>query len=143
MEDKKGLVLLSMVVFLGILTTLTLSLLTGTGANIKHLRMHDSSTAAFWLAEAGIEKALHEIEKTGTDYTGELTELGGGRFRVTVEKTGSDFLYVVSEGIYAKGSREATKKIELAVTVKKLHGERFRVEKGLWKNSRGRLWKQP
>lgn len=132
-NNKRGIALLSVICFMGILTTLTMLLIVETGTNLNRLTRNRSSAEAFWLAEAGVEKALYEIERAGYGYGGEETGLGGGTFRVSVKKTGGNGMSILSEGISTEPKAVVRRKIEVFITVRKLPGGSYSINTELWK----------
>jgi len=132
-NNKKGVALLSVICFMGILTVLTLLLITETGTNLNMLTRNHSSAAAFWLAEAGMEKALYEIERSGYGYEGEETNLGGGMFRVSVKNTGEHGMSILSEGIFTEPKAVVRRMIEVSINIKKLPDGRYSIKEALWK----------
>lgn len=92
--SQKGMALLATLIFIFILTTLGIALLTMTRNEIKLSVLQEESTKAFYLADAGIEKALNWLETfsspptqeniAATNFDGEYkySELSTGEYTV-------------------------------------------------------------
>lgn len=84
-SGKKGTILLTVIVVLVFLTTLGMALLGMLFSRATLSMLAIDRLKAFYLAEAGIAKAIHEL-KTDIDYDGNgvgnilPTQLGGGSF---------------------------------------------------------------
>lgn len=61
--SQKGLALMATLIFVLVLTTLGIVILTMTRSDIKLASLQEESTKAFFLADAGIERALNWLEK--------------------------------------------------------------------------------
>lgn len=81
--NKKGLVLSLVLIFLLILVLIATTFIVLANNEIRIARQQTDSLKAFFLAEAGIEKALFELPRN-TNYTGEQDTLGEGVYDVTV-----------------------------------------------------------
>ncbi|MFB3896214.1 MAG: hypothetical protein ACE14V_07925 [bacterium] len=69
------------------------------------------NTQALNLAEAGVEKAIYELNHTGGSYTGEKnTSLGAGKFTVTV-KSGQGGYKIMAIGETRSAKKYTGKKI--------------------------------
>ena len=64
--SQKGMALLATLIFVFILTTFGIALLTMTRNDIKLSTLQEESTKAFYLADAGVERAINWLEKQGT-----------------------------------------------------------------------------
>ena len=92
--SQKGMALMATLIFVFVLTTLGIALLTMTRNEIKLSVLQEQSTKAFYLADAGIEKALNWLEMfstpptqenlNATDFDGntEFDELSAGKYTV-------------------------------------------------------------
>lgn len=79
---------LFVVIILLAVGTLFISMVSFTLKTTKNFKY---STKAFYLAESGIEKAIWELNQTGSSYTGETdTLLDGGKFTTLIEVHPSD-----------------------------------------------------
>ena len=132
MEHKKsGVAILIVVIFLGILSVLTSALIANVGRNWTEMKHRNLSVQSFWLAEAGIEKAIFEMGRKGTAYTGEEIKLREGTFIVTVRETGNN-LYEISS-IGKTGNHRVKKTIITTVLLEEKSSQEFVVIKKQWK----------
>lgn len=85
--NKRGVVLILGFMVIGVLLTLGASLISRSISESRIAQRYKESTAAFWLAEAGINRALNELRSNfnvrGTDLWS--ASLGAGRYSVDVE----------------------------------------------------------
>lgn len=81
--NKKGFILSLVLIFLLILVLIATTFIVLTNNEIRIARQQTDSLRAFYLAEAGIEKALFELAGN-RDYTGEKNTLGEGVYDVSV-----------------------------------------------------------
>lgn len=93
--SQKGMALMTTLIFVAVLTTMGIALLTMTRSEIKLSTLQEESTKAFYLAEAGVERAVNWLELQGTppsfgdvpsDFKGthEYTELNTGKYTVNL-----------------------------------------------------------
>jgi len=94
--SQKGLALMATLIFVLVLTTFGIVILTMTRSDIKLASLQEESTKAFFLADAGIERALNWLENQQPppreedlpplhlDGTHEFTELGTGKYKVKI-----------------------------------------------------------
>jgi len=94
--SQKGMALLATLIFVFILTTFGIALLTMTRSDIKLSTLQEESTKAFYLADAGVERAINWLEKQGTppsaedippvNFAGdhEFNELNTGKYTVSL-----------------------------------------------------------
>ncbi|MBN1185012.1 MAG: pilus assembly PilX N-terminal domain-containing protein [Bacteroidales bacterium] len=133
MKKEKGMALVATIIFVAVLTSFALAILSMTGDDSKLSTLHRESTRAFYLAEAGIEKSLWLLNtpvsqggkgiKWRTDESGTSdpyhSEVNSGEFfDVTVETTTEpspgipEIVSIVSTGTvtgsgdYDKGTRK-------------------------------------
>jgi hypothetical protein len=95
--SQKGFALIATLIFVLVLTTLGIVILTMTRSDIKLASLQEESTKAFFLADAGIERALNWLENQQPPPSAEdlppdkldgshpFTELGTGEYRVEIE----------------------------------------------------------
>ncbi len=97
--SQKGLALMATLIFVLVLTTFGIVILTMTRSDIKLASLQEESTKAFFLADAGIERALNWLEKQqpppseedlppkeeNLDGTYPFTELGTGEYTVRID----------------------------------------------------------
>lgn len=81
--NKKGFVLSIVFVFMLILIVIATSFVVLTNNEVRTAQQQVDVLKAFFLAEAGIEKALYELSKDAT-YTGETASLGEGVYSVSL-----------------------------------------------------------
>ena len=119
-DSKSGFALVTVLVILIIITTVGILFISIISHEMKINNNFKNSTRAFYLAEAGIEKAAWEMNRSGGSYSGENnTILGDGKFTVTVEVDPSDSnkRIITSEGFYPKNvTFPAKRKISLTLT---------------------------
>jgi len=85
-HQKSGYVLATALFALIILTLLGITFITFMTNEYKIAKNQKNAARAFYIAEAGLQKAIFEINQTASTYTGETnTNFGGGSF--TVELT--------------------------------------------------------
>lgn len=92
LKKEDGMILANSIVILATLVILGVSLITMILANSAFINKSVYSSKALYLAEAGIEKAVWELNQVDSTYDGELNnqELLSGAFDVIVEDIGSD-----------------------------------------------------
>ena len=93
--SQKGMALMTTLIFVAVLTTMGIALLTMTRSEIKLSTLQEESTKAFYLAEAGVERAVNWLELQGIpptagdvpsdfDGTHKYTELNTGKYTVNL-----------------------------------------------------------
>jgi len=89
--NQKGMVLLTTLIFVFLLVTFGVSLLTMTSNDIKLSTLQRDSTQAFYLAEAGIQRSIKEL-KNDFAWRGGFTDefLGSGTYTVVIEDSNDD-----------------------------------------------------
>ena len=89
--NQKGMALLTTLIFVFILSTFAVALLTMTSNDTKLSALQRDSTQAFYLSEAGIQKAIKELNADFNWRTG-FTDvlLGSGTYTVVIEDQGDD-----------------------------------------------------
>ncbi len=87
---RRGAALLVTVVFLGVLMLLLGAFFANIMTAGRAIRQEELAARAFWLAEAGIEKAALALAGDG-GYTGEELALGNGRCVISVAPAGGAF----------------------------------------------------
>ena len=133
MENKNGYALFIVICIIGVLTMLSFTLVKDTTGNIEDINLNYSSVRAFWLAEAGVEKAISDIEKEGFSYKGEEVFFETGSFKVIpVIKDNSNIL-IISEGKTYFRKKTIKKKIEVLVYLKKSSDGKYYVIEKQWK----------
>ncbi|HAJ32602.1 MAG TPA: hypothetical protein DCK79_04435 [Candidatus Atribacteria bacterium] len=132
--SQKGMALMTTLIFVAVLTTLGITLLTMTRNETKLSTLQEESTKAFYLAEAGVERAVNWLELQGTppgagdvpsdfDGTHEYDELNTGKYTVNlsldVDPGSLVAQYIIeTEGwITRDDNSKSTRKIKTAVKV--------------------------
>lgn len=132
--SQKGLALMATLIFVLVLTTFGIVILTMTRSDIKLASLQEESTKAFFLADAGIERALNWLENQQPppreedlpplhlDGTHEFTELGTGKYKVKIvidPTSESKASYrITSIGYHTSATNKQTKKkLEASVSL--------------------------
>lgn len=89
MKKESGQILVLVVATLGVVLFTVLFVIAGSQAYFQNSNYSVQAEKASALAEAGIDKALNSLNKTGGSYNGEETVLGDGSYSVTVTDKGS------------------------------------------------------
>lgn len=117
--NQKGQVLIIMIAIIAALTVFGVSLLKLTDPELKISKRQIDSTKAFYIAEAGTERALHNIKENGgiggfSSLTASPTEFGGGTYTISLVATlaGNEWT-IKSVGSY----EESTRAIQVDVKV--------------------------
>src|SRR3989338_8684374 len=106
-NNQKGYIILLSLVFMGIMLLLSAALMDYTTLNLKGSRIFYAQNQASYLAEAGIDKAIYELNQSSS-YIGESsTALGNGQFSVTVATVDSNSKRITSTG-YIPNAANAT-----------------------------------
>ena len=126
LSNQKGIALLTTLIFVFILVTFGVALLTMTGNDIKLSALQRDSTEAFYIAEAGIDKALWYLNTPednggeGLDWrTNEYQEpypaVSTNYYQLTVEDTAEqDIIKITSRGVVSDGNKVyGSRKIEV------------------------------
>jgi hypothetical protein len=123
--NQKGMALLTTLIFVFIMVTFGVALLTMTSNDTKLSTLQRDSTKAFYLAEAGIEKALWYLNTSkdnggeGLDWRTDNTELypegyfqkpypvaSTNYYQLTVENTAEqDIIKITSKGVVSDGNK--------------------------------------
>lgn len=132
--SQKGMALLATLIFVFILTTFGIALLTMTSSDIKLSTLQRDSTEAFYLAESGIDRALAWLQQLGAPAEGYINDhfnphvgsLSTGTYTVTIDSdannpnTFTKKYTIISTGV--AGSNNSTRKIESVVQVRSFAG---------------------
>jgi len=126
LSNQKGMALLTTLIFVFILVTFGVALLTMTSNDIKLSALQRDSTEAFYIAEAGIDKALWYLNTPednggeGLDWrTNEYQEpypaVSTNYYQLTVENTAEqDIIKITSRGVVSDGNKVyGSRKIEV------------------------------
>ena len=125
LSNQKGMALLTTLIFVFILVTFGVALLTMTGNDIKLSALQRDSTEALYIAEAGIDKALWYLN-TPEDNGGEGLDwrpnedqesypaVSTNYYQLTVEDTEQDIIKITSRGVVSDGNKVyGSRKIEV------------------------------
>jgi Tfp pilus assembly protein PilX len=115
LSNQKGMALLTTLIFVFILVTFAVALLTMTSNDTKLSALQRDSTKAFYIAEAGIEKALYILKndyESDQDWTGITVppskegDFDEGTFTVYLSNLSSNNVTIKSKGVvYNKSTR--------------------------------------
>ncbi|MFO7882715.1 MAG: pilus assembly PilX N-terminal domain-containing protein [Kosmotogaceae bacterium] len=130
-EDQKGMSLLTVLIFVFVLVTIVVSLLVMASNDIKLSSIHEDSTKAFYIAEAGLAEAIEIIDNNWennqegiTGFPLENIEYGEGSYSVSAEEKTiegeegetKDGIELTSEGVvFQNGERRASRKVQIKV----------------------------
>ena len=115
LASQKGFALLATLIFVVALTTFGIALLTMTRNDIKLSALQEKSTKAFYLADAGVERAINWLEKqpspplaeevppVNLDGIHEFGELSTGKYTVHMSAGGETGSLVAGYKIVSKG----------------------------------------
>lgn len=110
---RKGQILIVAIVFLAVVAILTASLFDRTASFLQFGSRSITSEQANSLAEAGLEKALWQLNQTAGSYTGETnTTLGTtGTFTVTIEDKSSNLKTITTTGYVPNAAKPKNKRV--------------------------------
>jgi hypothetical protein len=136
LKSQKGLALMATLIFVFVLTTFGLALLAMTRNDIKLAVLQEESTKAFYLADAGVERAVNWLTSQGTPPRAEdvppvnldgehvFDELETGKYNVHLYVDPDQASTVAGYTIEAEGwipnddgTRKASRKIKTLVTI--------------------------
>lgn len=112
-NTKSGVVLVAVVVFAALGAVLATALLYGVGSQIKAVAREIRSEKAFFIAEAGVERAKATLRSGGASSFSATTNFGGGEARYQTIATTLSNVTIWSTGTYENVSRV----LEVAVLV--------------------------
>jgi len=133
--SQKGMALLATLIFVFILTSLGIALLTMTRNDIKLSTLQEESTKAFYLADAGVERAVNWLEKQGTppsledippvnfDGNYDFDELSTGKYTIILsvgadpESTVAGYIIETEGWITRADASRVSRKIKTMVTI--------------------------
>lgn len=118
MRNQKGQIFIIGLITLAIITLTTLLLASGSLLLTRSSKSSLETVQVLNLAEAGIDKAVASLNKTGGSYTGEAeTLLGLGSYESSVTSINSSTLKVIATGyIPNKANAKAKKRIQIQVS---------------------------
>jgi len=97
-NNQKGMALIATLIFVFVISTMGIALLTMTGNETKLSVLQKNSTDAFYLADSGTERAISWMEKQGAppssippplDGSADIEGMGGGYYNVTISPPSS------------------------------------------------------
>jgi len=122
LSNEKGMALLTTLIFIFILVTFAVALLTMTSNDTKLSALQRDSTKAFYIAEAGIERTLYDLQEdynTDQNWVGDSinsqpfvdgklydeVDFGEGTYTVTLLNISSNSVIIKSKGKYNRPTR--------------------------------------
>ncbi|PKP55757.1 hypothetical protein CVT91_14810 [Candidatus Atribacteria bacterium HGW-Atribacteria-1] len=131
LTNQKGMALLTTLIFVFVLVTLAVALLTMTNNDTKLSALQRDSTKAFYIAEAGIERTLYDLQEdynTDQNWVGDSinsqpfvdgklydeVDFGEGKYTVTLENIYSNSVTIKSKG---KHINKSTRYVQVDATV--------------------------
>lgn len=113
LKDERGNFYILAVMICTVLSILSYMLISSVSTEYLKCNQLAEKSAAFYLAEAGIEKAIWNLKQGNFNYKGEDSPLNNGRFSVKIEEKGDKFF------ITAIGYTNSRTKEKIKVIVKK------------------------
>ena len=129
-NNQKGMALMATLIFVFVISTMGIALLTMTGNETKLSALQKNSTDAFYLADSGTERAISWMEKQGAppntippplDGSADIEGMGGGNYNITIDPPSSstegfDRVYTITCVGHA-GYSNSTRTIETKIRV--------------------------
>ena len=127
--NQKGMALLTTLIFIFILVTFGVALLSMTSNDIKLSSLQRDSTKAFYIAEAGVEIALYDLKKdyeNNKDWNINFTEgellydgivFGDGKYTVYLSNLSSNNVTIKSKGVYIRPTRDIPRYVQVDAKV--------------------------
>lgn len=114
----RGQIILVALVFFGIFVSVTTAFIGFLLSGEREVRLAIASTQALQLAEAGVDKAMYQLNQN-PNYTGETdTAVGNGTFTITVSiLDGSTKLITTTGTVTVNGSTLATKTVRVRASI--------------------------
>jgi len=117
-KHQQGQVLIISVIFFTIILVLVASLMQYVLQNTRASRLSAAGEQALQLTDAGIDRALQQLNTTAGTYSGETgTVLGEGTFDVSVAALGSNREITVTAYIPSSASPVVTKQVKVRATI--------------------------
>jgi len=97
-NNQKGMALIATLIFVFVISTMGIALLTMTNNETKLSALQKDSTDAFYLADSGTERAISWMEKQGAppssippplDGSTDIEGMGGGYYNITIDPPSS------------------------------------------------------
>jgi hypothetical protein len=117
-KNNEGIVLANSIIIMSILIVLGISLISLILANSAFINKEIQSTKALGIAEAGIERALWQLNQPNSSYNGELDNqsVEGGAFDIIVEDIDSDSKYITAISYSpSKQNAKSTKTVRVKI----------------------------
>jgi hypothetical protein len=109
--SQSGHLIIYALVFMGIMMVAAASLVGYTTINVRSARTAQWQTQALYLAEAGIDKALYQLNEESS-YTGETnTALGGGQYSVSITSIDAGTKLITATGYIPNSTNPVAKKV--------------------------------
>lgn len=117
-KEQKGAVIIIALVFLSVMLAMSSALVGYTSVQLMGERKSYAEVKAFTIAEAGIDKAIYEIN-ADPSYQGEMnTILGDGQLDIEIATIGTDSKQVTATGYYPdSGNPQATKTVRVTLSI--------------------------
>lgn len=123
--NRSGQILPLVIVIMGVVMVITLLLIGGSQLYFQNTTYSVEAEKAINLAEAGVDKALESLNKTGGDYSGESeTFVGNGSYSVNVSSVNSGTKIIESTGYLPDKAKARVKRV-VKVTVSRGVGASF------------------
>ena len=118
-QRQAGQALIISILFLVVVLVLVSTLMEFVGLNVRGTRSAVAKEQALQLAEAGIDKAVWELNQTAGAYTGENgTVLGTGVFDVSVSDISGSVKEITATGhVPSKTNQRATRQVRVKVNI--------------------------
>lgn len=111
-SNENGQMLVIVIISLGVVLFTVLSVITGAQIYYQNSQYSADVEKVTALAEAGIDKALNSLNKTGGNYNGELeTQLGGGSYSVAITSTDAATKVIEATGFVPNKDKAKVKRI--------------------------------
>ncbi|OGX24216.1 MAG: hypothetical protein A3J51_01455 [Omnitrophica WOR_2 bacterium RIFCSPHIGHO2_02_FULL_45_21] len=114
--NKKGMALIITFAVILLLTILGSAIISRSISENNIARRYSETAQAFWLSEAGINRALYELRNDYNSSSISATQLGSGGYEATISSSGGDRI-VNSTGYFPfSGAQRASRSIEATMS---------------------------
>ena len=116
--NNKGIILANSIIIMSVLIVLGMALISLILANSAFINREVSTTQAYSVAEAGIERALWQLNQPNSTYTGELDNqtIEGGSFDVVVQEIDSSSKFIIATAYApAKQNPKVTRSVRVKI----------------------------
>ena len=110
--NRKGIALIMIFAVIAILTILAASIISRSISESNIAKRYSETTQAFWLAEAGVNRALYELRNNYNLGTIAPTQFGSGGYQVNISVSGQDRIASSTGYIPFTGPARASRTIE-------------------------------